>query len=68
MKQPRYREAIEWLAYNDDCYWLADHEPVLSVSASLVRDLWDRDETKLIGDIKRALAKAYPDHIALQVG
>lgn len=65
-KRPGYRESIEWLAHNDDCYWLADDEPCISVSAAMVRDLFDMPQDKLVKDLRRALAKAYPDHEALQ--
>ena len=66
MKRPGYREAIEWLASNDDCYWLADDEPMISVSAALVRDLFDVDDERLQRDLRRALARVYPNHEALQ--
>lgn len=66
MKRPGYREAVEWLAHNDDCYWLADNNPMISVSAALVRDLFDVQETKLIQDIRRHLRRSYPDHEALR--
>lgn len=66
MKRPGYREAVEWLAGNDDCYWLGDAEPCLSVSAALVRDLYDVENAKLIGDLRRALKKAHPNHEALR--
>jgi hypothetical protein len=62
MKRPGYREAVEWLAGNDDCYWLADDEPIPSVSACLIRDLFDAEETKLYADIRRALKRIYPEH------
>lgn len=68
-RRPGYREAVDWLASNDDCYWLGDfdaHGPMLSVSASMVRDLYDVDDAKLIADLRRALRKAYPDHEALR--
>lgn len=67
MHKPGYREAIDWLAGNDDCYWLLDTPgPMLSVSASMVRDLWDVSDEKLIKDLRRALHKSYPDHEALK--
>lgn len=69
MRRPGYREAVEWLAHNDDCYWLGDHDshgPMLSVAASVVRDLWDVSDDKLITDLRRELRKVYPDHEALK--
>lgn len=68
-RRPGYREAIEWLAGNDDCHWLGDfdgHGPMLSVSASMVRDLWGVTDDKLLGDLRRALKRAFPNHAALR--
>ncbi len=62
MKRPGYREAVEWLAGNDDCYWLAEDEAAPSVSACLIRDLFDVEESKLYSDIRRALGRVYPTH------
>lgn len=69
MRKPGYREAIAWLAGNDDCYWIGDHDghgPMLSVSASMVRDLYDVTDDRLIADLKIALAKVFPNHEALK--
>lgn len=66
MKRPGYREAIDWLAQNDDCYWLGDEAPMVSVAAALVRDLFDVPDAKLLADIRRALKRVYPNHEALQ--
>lgn len=66
MKRPGYREALEWLAGNDDCYWLGDNEPIISVSAAMVRDLFDVADEKLLKDLRVALKKVYPDHEALR--
>ena len=69
MKRPGYREAIEWLASNDDCYWLGDydaHGPMLSVSAAMVRDLFNVSDERLLADLRRALAKVFPQHEALK--
>lgn len=68
MKRPGYREAIDWLASNDDCYWLGDrdiHGPIMSVSACMVRDLWDVSDDRLLADLRRALKLIYPHHEAL---
>lgn len=69
MKRPGYREAVEWLAGNDDCYWIGADEDhggeTLSVSASMVRDLYDVAEKKLVADITNALRKIYPTHEVL---
>lgn len=64
--RPGYREAIEWLAGNDDNGWLEGREgDSISVAAALVRDLWQVDDEKLKRDILRALKKVYPDHPAV---
>jgi hypothetical protein len=56
--RPGYRGAIEWLAYNDDCYWLGDSDPAVAVSAAMVRDLWGVETASL--RTFAALAKAHP--------
>lgn len=67
MKRPGYREAIEWLACNDDCYWLGGEEgESISVAAALVRDLFDVADEKLFSDIRRALKRIHPNHEALK--
>jgi len=69
MKRPGYREAIDWLAGNDDCYYLGDYDAhglMLSVAASLVRDLWDVTDERLVKDIKAALRRVHPNHEALR--
>lgn len=66
MKRPGYREAINWLAGNDDCYWLGEHPQAISVAAALVRDLFDVTNKKLITDLWRALKRIHPNHEALK--
>lgn len=66
MKRPGYREAIDWLAGNDDCYWLREPQFGMSVSASLVRDLFDVEEQKFLADLRRALKRVHPTHEALR--
>ena len=65
MKRPGYREAVDWLASNDDCYWLDEGELIPSVSACMIRNLFDVEEAKLYADIRRALKRIYPQHAAL---
>jgi hypothetical protein len=67
VKRPGYREAVEWLAGNDDCYWLADTDLIPSVCACMVRDLFDVDESKLYRDIRRAIKRVFPDHPAAEL-
>lgn len=61
MRRPGYREAVQWLALNDDCSWLNDCDqwgPVISMTAGMVRDLFDVDEQRLFKDLRREIAKA----------
>ncbi len=69
MKRASYRDAINWMAYNDDTTWLDarsrhqiypratvhEQKPILSVTASLVADLFDVTPEKLIKDLQRAI-------------
>lgn len=66
MKRPGYREAIEWLACNDDCYWLGDALGCISVTAALVRDLFDVTDEKLKTDLTNKLRQVHPNHEALR--
>lgn len=53
-RAPGYKWAIEWLASNDDCYWLEDTNGCMSVTASLVVDMYDTEESKLRRDLLKA--------------
>ena len=60
MKRPGYREAVEWIAMNDDMDFLDDDSDFgisLSVAASLVRDLFNVTDDKIIADLRRAVEK-----------
>jgi hypothetical protein len=57
MRPARYREAVYWIAHNDDTEWIRDEEGIVSVTAVLVCDLFDVAEDKLRADLRRALAK-----------
>lgn len=54
----RYKDAIEWIALEDDTNFLddADNSP-LSVTATMVRDLWNKTEQQVRKDILAALAR-----------
>ncbi len=62
MKRPGYREAIDWLARNDDCHWLADRQgdTLVSVAAALVIDLFAVAEDRFVADLRRRVAKIDP--------
>ena len=70
MRRASYREAIRWIALNDDTAWLDEDEwingqPCPSVSAVLIADLFDVPVERVIRDIQRhfAPAGAYDRHI-----
>lgn len=52
-----YRRAIAWLAFNDDNEWTKDEDPILSVSASLVADLYGKTDAQVTKDLRRKLEK-----------
>lgn len=58
MKRASYRDAIAWIALNDDTEWLRDETPMISVTAALVSDLFDVPEDRIIKDLGRYIAKA----------
>lgn len=49
-----YKQAIHWIAANDDTEWLEDDEPMLSVSASLVADIYGKPDGVVVRDLRRA--------------
>jgi uncharacterized protein YidB (DUF937 family) len=61
MKRAGYREAVQWIADNDDTEWVRnDKDTALgtpSVTACLVADLFGVDEERVRRDIKRRLPK-----------
>lgn len=59
-KRPGYREAVEWIAANDDCFWTDEPEHGMSVTASMVRDLWDKTDEQVTKDITRKWRQIYP--------
>jgi hypothetical protein len=57
MKRPSYRAALVWIACNDDCNWLQDATPSLSVSAALMADMFGKDDADVLADLRRAHEK-----------
>lgn len=56
MKRPGYREAIRWMAENDDTDWV--HEDCgPSVTAALVADMFGVDDARVRADLVKALTK-----------
>lgn len=66
MKRPGYREALEWMALNDDIYWLGEDAASaagsISVTGAMVRDLWNVDEVKFRKDLLNAVKRISPNH------
>ncbi len=57
----RYKYAIQWMADNDDNEWV-DGDPdsaagMLSVTASLTADLFEKTDEQVRSDLKAALTK-----------
>ena len=57
MKRASYKEAIYWIAANDDTDWIGDEFGSPSVTASLIADLFGVPAEKVTNDIKRQLKK-----------
>lgn len=57
MKRPSYREAIRWLARNDDTEWLTEQHGIESVSTALVADLFGIDVDRVAQDLRREIRK-----------
>lgn len=53
----RYRDAIDWIAREDDTEWLENGEDAPSVTASLVADLFGRTDDEVRADIKKAIKR-----------
>lgn len=57
MKRASYREAVYWLAWNDDTHWLDDEHPMLSVSTAMISDIFGVGDEKITADLRREVAK-----------
>lgn len=55
--RPSYRQAIHWIVENDDTEFVNDEQPLISVAASLVADLFNKTDQQIIADIKKILSK-----------
>ena len=54
----RYRDAIDWIARNDDTEWLDDGPgAVPSVTLCLVADVFGKTEEQATLDLRRAVAR-----------
>ena len=53
-----YGTAIAWIVINDDTDWLADEaDPILSVTASLVADVFARSDEEIVRDLRAAMKR-----------
>ncbi len=62
MKRPAYRDAIRWMALNDDTEWI-DSDPDRgggspSVTATLTADLFGVDTERVRADLKQFFSEA----------
>lgn len=58
-----YRDAIDWIAEMDDTEFLQDDDSCISVTACLVRDLWDKSEEQVRADLVKAVARKERRHL-----
>lgn len=58
--RPSYRRALQWIVDNDDTEWLDgdQNDTPLSVTASLVADLFGHSDDEVQKDLRRTLQKA----------
>jgi hypothetical protein len=54
----RYKDAIQWIADNDDTEWITDPNGCESVTAALVADLFEKDAVQVRADLEQALIRA----------
>lgn len=50
-----YKAAIQWMVDNDDTYWAKDDEPIISVTACLIADIYGRTNEEVIADLRTAM-------------
>jgi hypothetical protein len=50
----RYRDAIDWIALNDDTEWLDDEHGAFSVTLALVADLFGKSMDEATADLRKA--------------
>ena len=52
-----YRDAIQWIAQNDDNYWLDDDPLIAAVTLYLVADVFGRTIEEATADLRAELAR-----------
>lgn len=48
-----YRAALDWIILNDDIEWLEDEDGVISVTAVMVADIYNKNPDKVVTDLKK---------------
>lgn len=61
-KLPRgkYRDALDWIVLNDDTEWLDNDDP-MSVTLSLVADLWGLSSEQAVADLRTVRTHLLPN-------
>ena len=64
MKRASYREAIRWIADNDDTEFMDKYAElgdavIESVTVSIVIDIFDVERARVLADLNRALKKRW---------
>jgi hypothetical protein len=57
LQRASYRNAIMWIAHNDDNEWIDDEHGHPSVTACLVADLFGIDTDRVTTDLRRAIKR-----------
>lgn len=60
MKNARmgYKEALDWIIQNDDTLWLLDEEPIASVTATLIADIFQSGNVdKVTADLLKRIER-----------
>jgi hypothetical protein len=50
-----YAAAIQWMVDNDDTHWAKDDDPIISVTACLVADIYGRTNEEVISDLRKSM-------------
>ena len=57
MTRPTYRNAIYWLAMNDDCEWTKEKTGANSVASSLVADMFGKTDEQVKKDLVKEIKR-----------
>jgi hypothetical protein len=53
----RYKDAIDWIAQNDDTTWVDIPNDPISIRGALVADLFRKSDAQVRKDLRRAVAE-----------